>query len=408
MGIEPVSFEVRLKVKTPTAVTTGQEYTLFEALFKGRELWIIDFNALIEKLKREGKLSLFLSLLRNFSDDKFLELHNFYRKEVGREEAKAILYLTEEVLKFLKEKFRKLSKLRRVDLEKYRQELGKGSIKRIFRTPTTQLPYIPGSSLKGAVRTALLNYLIKNGFIEEKALKEKFLQILQKYGIQHWPSSYSKRRIHFKLKELKEELDSFFGSLDALLLCDFLITFDEGDEPPDTSRDLMRFVKVSDLYPVDTPKVGVGRLKRRLKDGSEKPFGFTALEFLEPGTWFKGTITLYPEFIKKYLTCPLEVSPEVLVKALRMEYSKVINWEISFFNKSFSPLVGGDRERYLENKERIAMVKLGFGAGALSKTLSAASELRFLGNQETGVRNEPTTLPVIEGKPLGWCLLEVS
>jgi len=401
MRSEPVSIKVRLKVKTPTAVGTGETYTLFDYAVKEDELLLINFRKLVEKLKKAGELRRFKELLRNFTPFDIVKLQKFYSQAVSRQEAKAVLKLEPEARKYFKEKFHRLTELLKTgDRRRYFEELGAVEVREAIKNPLTGKAYIPGSSLKGAVRTSLLNLLIKEGVIDKERFVKELLKAFKEVGLR-WPGVYSKEELPKEsFKELEKRLRYIFNEIDSYLLCDFIVKV----KSTDFGRDLMRLVKVSDLLPVGEVSTSVGRLRRRKRTGEENPLSL--VEFVEPGALFEGTITIYPEFIEKYMHCPLEVNSQLIVKALRREYSKVANWEIEFLGRKFSPL-GEDRDRYLKEKDRLTLVKVGFGAGALSKTFSDAPELRVIGNRSTGIRSEPTTISVVGSKPMGWCLLEV-
>ncbi|GEM_PF-1885026 len=401
MRSEPVSIKVRLKVKTPTAIGTGESYTLFSYAVKERELLVINFKKLIEKLKSTGRLGEFKELLKRFTPFDVVKLQNFYSRVVGRDEAIAVLKLEPEVAEYFKGKFARLAELLRGrNFKEYFEELGAAEVREAFKNPLTGKAYIPGSSLKGAIRTSLLNYLIKKGKID----KEKFIGELQRAFNQvglHWPGVYSREELPTNFGELEKALKRIFNEIDSHLLCDFLTAVDSSD----FGRDLMRFVKVSDFSPTGEVSTSVGRLRRVSRKGKENAFGF--VEFVEPGALFEGTITFYPEFIEKYAECPLKVNPQLVVKALRSEYSKVLRWERDFLGKSPLPFTKEEVKLYQRENSPLAPIKLGFGAGALSKTFSDAPELRVIGNRHTGIRPEPTEISVMRGRPMGWCLLEV-
>jgi len=402
MKSNPVSVKVRLKVKTPTAIGTGESYTLFSYAVKDGKLLIINFKKLIEKLKASGKLSEFKRLLKNFTPFDIVKLQKFYSQVVSPEEASAILKLEPEVAEYFRGKFTKLNELlRKRDYRSYFNELGAAEVREAFKNPLTGKPYIPGSSLKGAIRTSLLNYLIKEGKIDKERFVEELIKAFREVGLQ-WPGVYSKEDISkIDFGKVRKKLKEIFNEIDSHLLCDFVVAV----ESFEFGRDLMRFVKVSDFSPIGEVSTSVGRLRRVSRTGKENTFGF--IEFIEPEALFEGTITIYPEFVENYLSCPLEVSPQLIVKALRSEYSKVIRWERKFLRKLPLPFIQKEADLYQREGSPLALVKLGFGAGALSKTFSDAPELRVIGNKHTGIRPEPTEISVMRGRPMGWCLLEV-
>ena len=402
MRSEPVSIKVRLKVKTPTAVGTGESYTLFGYAVKERELLVINFRKLIEKLKATGRLKEFKELLKNFTPFDLVKLQRFYSQVVGPEEAVAVLKLEPEVAEYFRGKFTKLTELlKERNYKQYFEELGAAEVREAFKNPLTGKAIIPGSSLKGAVRTSFLNYLIKEGKIDKERFVRELLEAFREVGLQ-WPGVYSKEELSkVNFRTVEEKLKEIFNEIDSYLLCELLAAV----EASRFGRDLMRFVKVSDFSPVGEVSTSVGRLRRVSRKGRENTFGF--VEFVEPGALFEGTITFYPEFIEKYAKCPLKVNSRLIVKALRAEYSKVIRWERDFLGKAPLPFTKEEVELYQKEDSPLAPVKLGFGAGALSKTLSDAPELRVIGNRRTGIRPEPTEISVMRGRPMGWCLVEV-
>jgi len=130
------------------------------------------------------------------------------------------------------------------------------------------------------------------------------------------------------------------------------------------------------------------------------------LEYVKEGV-FEGEITLYPQYLKSFLNCSFDLNRELLVKALRKEFSKVFKREREFLGDKNPFKVSKElAEKYNKKADKIAFVKLGFGAGALSKTFSD-DDIRVVGNAVTGIRNVPTELTLLGGKPLGWCVLEV-
>ncbi len=402
-GIKPISFRVRLTVKTPFSVTSGRFWTLFDYTVKGKELFVINHDKLVEKLS-SNELNRYRSILGSFDINKIVELQEFYGKVVDREVSYYVASLNEEAEGYFKDKFSSLKSLiRGRNFKKLMKVLGRGDVREVIKNPLNFEPYLPGSSLKGALRTSLLNYLVKSGKVNVEVLVRELKEILESFGLR-WPASYSKEALErLNPREFSKKLGTFFNKLDKNLLCDSDLKI-FGKNP--FSRDLMRFIKVSDLTSTSPVKVFVGRYKRLKKEGGEIELSF--VEYLPPGSQFEGEITLYPGFLSKYLRCEIDISSSTLIKALRGEYSVVFNKEgKEFLGKPPFKLSGEFVERYCQEKDKLAVIKLGFGAGALSKTLSDAPELRVIGNKATGIRPEPTTLPVVEGKPMGWCLLEV-
>jgi len=133
------------------------------------------------------------------------------------------------------------------DRRRIQQELNSFTIGRTMFNPNTNQPYIPGSSIKGALRTAWLNEMQKKKNLprETDPRKEKDLQ--------------------------KKLLDG--GSF---------------------ATDPFRMVKISDFMPVGIIKTSIAyAINRKKNPGRVSNENLNQiLEVIEPGSYFKGTITV--------------------------------------------------------------------------------------------------------------------
>ncbi len=405
--VAPVVLRCRLEVKTPLSITTGEEYTFLEYTIKGGKFYLLDFERFIEKLKKEEKFRKFFEIMREFSVYDIPRLQSFFMENVNESVSLFVGDVDDDMKEYFLRKLRNLeSYLEKKDRKRFLAELSKFTIRKIHRNPLTGLPYIPGSSLKGTIRTVILNYLF-----EEKVLdKEKVLEEIRNFFKKHlggtWPRAYPKKVLKERKKEvgkLLKSLSNIFSQIDNSLQCKPLKEYKGVFGRNPFSKDLMRFLKVSDFYPVEDIKTSVGIAKRFKKGEIERGEGKLPhyLEYVKKGV-FEGEITLYPRYLKSFLTCPLELSGEFLVKALRKEFGKLLEREMEFLERNPLEMF----ECNAEGKGRLSFVKLGFGAGALSKTLND-DDIRVVGNAVTGIRNVPTELTLLGGKPLGWCVLEV-
>lgn len=146
------------------------------------------------------------------------------------------------------------------DRRKIQQELNNFAVARTAFNPYTGVPYIPGSSIKGALRTAWLN------------------------GVQRQrPVSKNDRR---RGKELEKEL------------------LDGGE----FATDPLRMVKVSDFMPVGNVRTrivyAVNEKKKLSKFGAKGPYQI--LEVIEPGSFFEGTITVNDPPSRDLIRNPIE------------------------------------------------------------------------------------------------------
>ncbi|OQX18724.1 MAG: type III-A CRISPR-associated RAMP protein Csm5 [Desulfobulbaceae bacterium A2] len=131
------------------------------------------------------------------------------------------------------------------------QELNSFQIRRTAFDPLTDKAYIPGSAIKGAIRTAVLN--LRNG---------------------------GKKEPHFGGRHASRELQEHILGFDFHHL----------------ESDPFRLLKVSDFFPLNEPArkivYAVDRKKRPSERESQAPYQI--LETVEAGAVFAGTITLLP------------------------------------------------------------------------------------------------------------------
>ncbi|MCX7983013.1 MAG: type III-A CRISPR-associated RAMP protein Csm5, partial [Syntrophales bacterium] len=133
------------------------------------------------------------------------------------------------------------------DERRIQQELNRFEIKRTAYNPYTLRPYLPGSSIKGSLRTAYLNLIAKKKPHVKSNPKEKKANI-----------------------RLEQELLDY----------------------NDIESDPFRMLKVSDFLPVKATTRIVYAVNEK-KTGQEGARGLSQiLEIVEPGSWFVGTISV--------------------------------------------------------------------------------------------------------------------
>jgi len=94
----------------------------------------------------------FTAICRKGSLESIMELYKFMRKQ--RFDGYAL-----DVCRGFVEHYKKTLSASATDSKKIQQELNNFTIARTAFSPVTQQPYIPGSAIKGALRTAYLNHL---------------------------------------------------------------------------------------------------------------------------------------------------------------------------------------------------------------------------------------------------------
>jgi CRISPR type III-A-associated RAMP protein Csm5 len=341
-SIKPIKLKCRLTIKTPTSVTTGEDYYDTEYFVKDGKFYLLNQEKFIDRLGKSGKLEEFFKLTANPSYENILKMRKFLFDICSEEDAEKVIPVDDD----FKEKYRRnvfeIEKILSFKKERALKEINRLRIRKIFRDSVTKEPYIPGSTIKGALRTAILNFLFRDGNKNSFTDKE-FNEILN----------------CIPKKEYEEILST------------------------DSAKDLMRFIKVSDFYPVSyEERIGISYNFNPKKEGNSIPI---QIEYLNSGS-FKGEILIYPEYVKEiFEDCEFNIDKENIIKALKHHYETVYKRERKLFNLRI-PMNKEEIEDYKTKHQSI--IKLGFHAGALSKTIND-DKVRKVGNKRTGIRSVP-------------------
>jgi len=421
VGLNPVEYRVTLTVKTPLAVTTGESYQLTDYALKDGLLFLIDSDAFASYLIKVGKFQEFINLISS-ADRNLKTLRAFVDSvfESGFEE----LVKSSRKVECDSEALRAL-----------RESEGKNEIRKIYRNPIDGEPYIPGSTVKGAVRNALeskilidalknievkeLPYLFEElNALKEREKKEEVLDCLSMLcsklkGILGNEVFCDFKRAD-KEKKKRDKKGRGLGDKDVVKIFDqlvdltlrknlrkeiFVVLKKSSKKPSPTAGDLMRFVKVSDFRMVKG-KVKVGLPKNSKMEKGPKVF----TEYVVPGSKFVGTITVY-EGVEKLFPSS-ELTMEFLIKALRVHSSRVFSVEKKrgLVPENWHLKVPAD---YRTSKCK-SILKLGFHSGALAKTVSDEHLRAVYVPQSKSYREAPSSIWLLNREPMGWCLIEVE
>ena len=215
------------------------------------------------------------------------------------------------------------------DTKTLKQELNRFSISRTSFNPISQVPYIPGSAIKGSLRTAYLNSRAKD-------------------------ETSSQKRRGTPAKELERALLDG-GSFDT---------------------DPFRMLKVSDFVPLGPVKTrvvyAVNRKKKPSKFEARGPYQI--LEVIEPGCLFEGWISVLKPELGANITRPL-TSAFILASTVAF-YSE--EWQ-----REVAELAGiGVGQPKMQMQVNEHLVRLGRHSGAESVTISGHRHIKIM--QEKG------------------------
>ncbi|MEZ0361451.1 MAG: type III-A CRISPR-associated RAMP protein Csm5 [Hydrogenobacter sp.] len=354
--------KVELEVLTPVHIGSGERLSNLEYIQEGRRLKVYPFDYLINLIiseppsRRDNLLLIIKSGIKNLNT-LFREYQLSYKPkyEIPFEGS----LLTSQVELFIK-------------------------------NPSG--PYIPGSELKGAIRTAFLGTLLMQ--------KEELYADLQN-ALKKTLDEQNKREIEKKLKkDMDEKVEGFLRPKGS-----------EGD----VRRDLLKLLLIQDvqmsyqdLVCIEVSMVGSKRT-------------IYPCEALKPGTKAEFDIVRLTDMLKVVEKATKKPPYENLLKDLREAvnnfYSLVIEQEIEYFKKE------GIRETvkaFEEIKQRAnegMLLRIGKHQGYISTTIMAVfrkkdRELfeRVFELSAPQVREEkPKTRRItFDGKPMGWVLLKFA
>lgn len=259
------------------------------------------------------------------------------------------------------------------DEQQIGQELNRFAINRTAFNPHTETPYIPGSSIKGSLRTAYLNKLAK----EKKSTR--------------WQG---------KAKELEVKL--LEGSFET---------------------DPLRMVKVSDMLPIGNVQTkivyAVNKKKRPSQFAARGPHQI--LEIIQPGAVFKGTLTINKPLPNAGIKQP--ITDRELFDSLKEFYMEDFNIEQKLMEG-----IGADCKVYVKAKEdfrkilgdKAFFIRLGRHSGAEAVTIAGNRQIKIMQGRGQQPRTESSATTVWLASenaktannngllPFGWAVLSLE
>lgn len=283
------SIKVQLKIISPVHIGTGEVYEPTEFFIdpSRKELCVIDFERFCAHFS-EQELKAFKALCLKGTLENLVKLYTLV-------DALARIYLNQGLSDFIVRRiglcegfldhYRRVKQLSGRDLKK---EFNRFTIYRTAYSPNDNQPIIPGSSLKGALRTAVLN----------------------------------KRRSKARGRSAQNYCQG--------RRCDSKRLESEILEYPRNrfQQDPFRLVKISDFRPKGPVKTRIVYAVNRKKDGTRARGPYQMLEVIEPGAVFEGEIAVHEAIPLKKLKNPEKdgikspLSWEEIIEAAKAFYGK--------------------------------------------------------------------------------------
>ena len=375
-------FKIRLHTISPVHIGCGDYYEPTSFVIdkgKGKLLFFdpMDFIKSLSNEKREefSNMCMESNLLKVFQ---FIK-RNFRESVKNREVlvAKAVINRYEEIMrteKFDKNTFNKFE----LDRTAYRIK--------------DHLPFIPGSSLKGSIRTAWLSRLA-----EKKEIKEYWKDLYHDN-----PSDLYKKIGNKKVaKELEKKLLN--GEFDT---------------------DPLRMLRISDLHPLNGAQTRILYAINKKKDSSKRrpPKGVPVIfEMITEGTVFEGVINLENPSSKSEISNPIE--KKELIKAINGFFLCAAKKEDSMLKKLGIPVINASailNKIQEHNKTEACLIRIGRHSGAEAVTVEGNRFIKIMqGKDKPAIfRDHATTIWFASDTnkpqsndhlaPLGWAILEIG
>jgi CRISPR type III-A-associated RAMP protein Csm5 len=353
-------FNVKLTVETPIHIGNAEFYTPTDYDIQGNEFYVIDQKKLLKKISSDKML--YNDFLKNCEEynTKNTELLKFIRNE-----AKNLYKYTVKIDEKAKDYITRNS-----------DEISRAPIDKFIRNNLDDTVYIPGSAVKGAIRSSIIEVIFR------KLLKEE--------------GNLCKQESSGRVKILESIDSNNQKSIEKIL--NSRLGFDAKD-------DILKYVLVSDFSPVSAetqicfPVNKVGDNQNDIK---------ALLECVMPKSSFEGTITFKKEFFDSFnrllnkIKQDLEefnkenyedFNSETLKKWIRAHYGhKVYNCE--------------EINRKITYSKNGCLIKLGKHAGGVSKTIAGLRKIAVKGKSEP--QFSQTSFWYVDNKPMGWVSAEFN
>lgn len=386
--------KVKLKTLSPLHIG-GKERTIYlseYAIFNGR-CYVINEDRLSEKLYELGKLNTFLNDLKQLG--KRFKIEMFLKKE-----------------NLLKEGFLE-------DVSNYSSECRVRvypGLKPFIRNAFSQ-PYIPGSSIKGALRTSIMYIILKrvDDSVRKHILNDFVQKRLEKYKRDpRGQKSYGRFREKFK--------KTFAQRLDEDIFQKF--TLRSSQKRYDAHSDISRCLKVSDSVSISKDGLVVNEIKIYSARSNESPKRWSIFaECVPPNRSFEFDVTvdesILSDFAKMNCQTRFRTSFADLSAILLNPLKAAQEMSLDLFQKEqeFFP-----QELHLKNpmefKDKKPNFRLGWGEGLLGTSMAMLlparlrQDLRNTLFKDCGDTPAPKSRRVAivggEIKTLGWCIVETE
>lgn len=304
------TYRMELVTKSPIFIGEGRKLNKKEYIRKGSKIYVPDLQKMVQDLSEKGLVSAYEEYMLRSDED----LERWLAKNrVSVEESKRWTMYTLDCGDV------SLERKKPLELE-------------LFVKDAYGCPYVSGSSLKGALRTVILAYILKT---EQTNYEENKREIARESKYSH------EKRKNLLQKQTRQLEVKAFHRLGK-----------KAERPADIQNavnDIMSGLRISDSKPIAVENLAICQKIDMTKEGKENPINIVR-ECIRPDTKIEFDLTLDESF---------PYSIEELREAIKMFANSYFNCFYKFFYKSNSDL----------NVPRVNYIWLGGGVGYVSKTV---------------------------------------
>jgi len=364
-------------VETPIHIGNAEFYTPTDYDIQGNEFYVIDQKKFLKKISSDRMLyNDFLKKCGEFT------LNNRELLDFIRHEAKNLYKYTVKIDEKAKDYItRDPGKISRALIDKF------------IRNNLDDTVYIPGSTIKGAIRSSIIEVIfgkllnIKEDLCNKKSDKrEKILESIN-------PKKQERNKEEKKTRIIETILNSYLGF--------------------DAKYDILKYVLVSDFSPI-IAETQICFPVNKVNDNQNHHIK-ALLECVMPKSSFEGTITFKKEFFDNFNKLLDKIKQEV--KDFPLEEFNKENYK-DFNKKTLEKWIRAHYKDKVYHCERIknkinyldndCLVKLGKHAGAVSKTVAGLREIKTRSRGELKTQFSQTSFWYVDNKPMGWVRVEFN
>lgn len=379
-----IRYKITIEALSPIHIGCDEVLSPVEFIIDGEERKLIKFSLfdLLEFLSLEERDE--LDRIANKKDTSALvDLYKFYAYR-------------------LKDKIKKLPNIKQYDIpselakrydevlrlisDEIFQNFNNFEIPRTYFNPLTEQPIIPGSSLKGALRTGYLEFLLKKNENDD-SIKEII---------------YKVNKIHPRMN--KKEINELVNTLEKKLL--------KYNDPQD---DPFGALKISDLNPISSIEtkilyqVNVSKQKGETRGRLTLP-----IEVIPPGAKFEGILEIKVE-TENLKQNPVKIEMSKLIEGVWGHFRVILKNEYDLAKNIGFKIFGLHEYHKMDIKERkVILIKLGKHSGAEAMTIDKIRKILIRrGGDRIEYQASPTTIwlaseqkkNISQAMPFGWALL---